>query len=367
MKDQRAAEFFAGIGLVRMALERNGWETVFANDIDPIKFSMYRDNFGDRGFHLGDIGELQPEAIPDVSLATASFPCIDVSLAGNRAGLKGKHSSTYWEFHRLMKGMGRRKPARVLLENVVGLLTSNSGRDLRKIILSLNELNYTCDILLLNAADFVPQSRPRLFIIGRLNQCSGNPHDCDPSEARPEVAVDFVRKNSDLRWNLATAPPLPRRRKRLEDIVEQLDPSDPSWWENARKQHLFSQVSDLHRRVLRALVEGDNKSYATVYKRVRPTGCRAEIRADGIAGCLRTPRGGSSKQFLIEAGRGSWRIRNMTAREYARLQGVPESFKINVPYTKALLGFGDAVCIPVVEWIVKHCLSVEWIDTAVAV
>jgi DNA (cytosine-5)-methyltransferase 1 len=57
----------------------------------------------------------------------------------------------------------------------------------------------------------------------------------------------------------------------------------------------------------------------------------------------------------------------MTAREYARLQGVPESFKINVTYTKALLGFGDAVCIPVVEWIVKHCLSVEWSDAAVAV
>ena len=82
-----------------------------------------------------------------------------------------------------------------------------------------------------------------------------------------------------------------------------------------------------------------------------------EIPNDGVAGCLRTPRGGSSKQFVIEAGYGKWKVRNMTAREYASLQGTDNSLPINVPYNKALYGFGDAVCVPVMEWIAKHHLN----------
>lgn len=365
MSKGRAAEFFAGIGLVRMAIETRGWEVAFANDINPAKFEIYRDNFGHKEFHLGDIRGIRPETIPTVSLATASFPCIDVSLAGNRAGLKGKHSSAYWEFHRLIKGMTKRRPATILLENVVGLLSSNDGRDLRQIILSMSNLGYSCDLVLLDAADFVPQSRPRLFIIGRLHAPQRD--SFYQSEVRPNQVIQFVERNADLAWDFSTPPSLPRRTMRLEDVVERFDSSDSIWWDKARKAHLFRQVSPRHRQVLDTLVKGESLNYATVYKRVRPQGCRAEIRADGIAGCLRTPLGGSSKQFLIEAGRGEWRIRNMTAREYARLQGVPDTFKVNVPYNKALLGFGDAVCVPVVEWVLKHCVSEVEAKAAVAV
>lgn len=363
--NHQAAEFFAGIGLVRMALERAGWAVAFANDISPQKFEIYRDNFGHHEFRLSDIREIVPEAIPNISLATASFPCIDVSLAGNRAGLKGRHSSAYWEFHRLIEGMGRRRPEHVLLENVVGLLSSGEGKDLRKIILSLNRLGYSCDLVLLDAADFVPQSRPRLFIIGRLD--SGGMQYPYQSEVRPSQVLRFIERNSDLNWSLPELPSLPRRQTRLEDIVERFAASDSIWWDRTRKTHLFRQVSPRHRLVLHSMVKGETLSYATVYKRVRPQGCRAEIRADGIAGCLRTPLGGSSKQFLIEAGMGEWRIRNMTAREYARLQGVPDTFRINVPYNRALLGFGDAVCVPVVEWILSNCLSQSEERVAVAV
>jgi len=348
-----------------MALERAGWKVVFANDISPAKYEMYRANFGSNEFSLGDIRHLKPQDIPDVSLATASFPCIDVSLAGNRKGLKGKHSSAYWEFHRLMEGMGKRRPRNVLLENVVGLLSSDNGGDLRQIVLSLNTLGYRCDLLLLDAADFVPQSRPRLFVVGRQGSWGSGRPPCD--EARPPQVTRFIKQNSDLQWGISELPSLPRRRTRLEDLVERMDAADPSWWDKMRKMHLFRQISPRHKDLLRTLVAGDTFSYATVYKRVRPQGCRAEIRADGVAGCLRTPVGGSSKQFLIEAGRGEWRIRNMTAREYARLQGVPDSFTINVPYTKALHGFGDAVCVPVIEWVLNNGIPGTWSRAALAV
>lgn len=91
-----AAEFFAGIGLIRLALERQGWKVVFANDIDPDKLEMYKANFGRDHFHLGDIHKLNADAVPDCDLWTASFPCNDLSIAGAWAGLNGKESSAFW-------------------------------------------------------------------------------------------------------------------------------------------------------------------------------------------------------------------------------------------------------------------------------
>jgi DNA (cytosine-5)-methyltransferase 1 len=83
------AEFFAGIGLMRLGLENQGWTISYANDIDPEKHEMYRAHFHDedRHFHLGDVHFINTESVPTVALATASFPCNDLSLAGAREGL----------------------------------------------------------------------------------------------------------------------------------------------------------------------------------------------------------------------------------------------------------------------------------------
>ncbi|MEI7899229.1 MAG: DNA cytosine methyltransferase [bacterium] len=87
---QTVAEFFAGIGLMRMGLEQAGWQVVWANDIDEDKMKMYRGHYSDDDahFHLGDVHALAPSDIPEVVLATASFPCNDLSLAGAR--LRGR-------------------------------------------------------------------------------------------------------------------------------------------------------------------------------------------------------------------------------------------------------------------------------------
>ncbi len=348
------AEFFAGIGLIRLALERAGWRVRFANDIDPWKYEMYRANFGDCDFLLGDVRTIQPRDIPPVRLATASFPCIDLSLAGNRSGLAGRHSSAYWEFHRILEGM-KPRPDAVLLENVVGLLSSNGGDDLRSILVSLAKLDYNVDVVVLDAVHFVPQSRPRLFVIA--HGAIGPAPRLLGHEARPPQVLSFMGSHRDLPWFPMQLPPLPSRRRDLGRVLERLPVLSPEWWSVPRQAHMFRQMSSRHRALLRNMVKSPRVAFATVYKRVRPAGCRAEVRADGVAGCLRTPRGGSSKQFVIRAGRGTWRVRNMTAREYARLQGVPDTFKITVPYNRALFGFGDAVCVPVVEWIANHYLT----------
>ena len=82
----------------------------------------------------------------------------------------------------------------------------------------------------------------------------------------------------------------------------------------------------------------------------------AEVRVDGIAGCLRTARGGSSRQFVLQMGEGMVRARHMTAAEYARLQGAGD-FRIRVPDTQAIFGFGDAVCVPAVQWVDRQVLT----------
>lgn len=349
-----AAEFFAGIGLVRLALERAGWSVVFANDIDPKKHDMYSAAFGAEGYSLGDIASLGPEQIPDIELATASFPCIDLSLAGSRAGLKGEHSSAYWQFHRLIKGMHARRPQFVLIENVVGLLHSAKGKDLRAICKSLNDLGYSCDLLLVDAIHFLPQSRPRLFVIGVRSESRKDTLLVAPHPVRPQPVASFIRANHDLAWDLHSMGPLPKRKKTLAEVI---DRHANSWWDSERTSHLWSQMSDLHKRLVIGLSTSDERAYATVYKRVRPSGCRAEVRADGVAGCLRTPRGGSSKQFLIEGYKGKWRVRNMSPREYGALQGIPASFPITVPDNQALLGFGDAVCVPALAWVIRNTIN----------
>ena len=82
----------------------------------------------------------------------------------------------------------------------------------------------------------------------------------------------------------------------------------------------------------------------------------AELRNDGIAGCLRTPRGGSGRQILIKAGYGAVKLRLLTPRECARLMGA-DHFVINTTLNKALFGFGDAVCVPVIAWIAENYLN----------
>jgi len=126
------AEFFAGIGLMRMGLEREGWTISFANDIAADKYEMYSEHFRGAKSHfvLDDIHKLSAEAIPTVALATASFPCNDLSLAGMRRGLAGKESSAYWGFVPILEEMGDRRPPLVLLENVAGFLSSHGGRKL---------------------------------------------------------------------------------------------------------------------------------------------------------------------------------------------------------------------------------------------
>jgi DNA (cytosine-5)-methyltransferase 1 len=131
------------------------------------------------------------------------------------------------------------------------------------------------------------------------------------------------------------------------------------WWSRQRAEYLLNQMSDKHRVIADKMIAGEKNSYGTVFRRVRNGRSMAELRVDGIAGCLRTPRGGSGRQILFKAGKGQYSVRLLTPRECANLMGA-EEFKILVPQNQALFGFGDAVCVPVIRWITKNYLTPAW-------
>lgn len=344
------AEFFAGIGLVRCALEKHGWTARYANDLDPKKLEMYRAHFG-HGFDLRDIHDVQPDVIPDVTLATASFPCNDLSLAGSRNGLDGKHSGAFWGLVRLLEAMGSRRPPLVLLENVTGFLTSHRGKDFEQALLTLNRLGYAVDAFILDAVNFVPQSRQRLFVVGqRVGRLESA--ELRESDVRPPPLIDFIDGHAEIRWRIRGLPPQPKSKLRLKDILE----TEGDWWNPDRARYLLNQMSPRHRAVAEQMIAGSRWSYGTVFRRIRNGKSMAELRTDGIAGCLRTPRGGSGRQILFKAGKGQYSVRLLTPRECARLMGADE-YQIGGSLNQGLFGFGDAVCVPVVEWIAENYLN----------
>lgn len=356
------AEYFAGIGLVRLGLEQAGWNVLFSNDWSPSKFEMYSAHFKDESNHykVQDIFSISATDVPSTLLATASFPCIDLSLAGNLKGIDGKHSSAFWGFTQVL-GNQVDKPKLVMLENVAGWLTSNQGEDFRITVQELNRLGYACDVFAVDAAHFVPQSRPRVFVIGV--QMSDSNQDIfmfsqRSSSLKTSALEKTVMNNLDLCWHFLDVPTLPDKiDSDLSFIVEDLPENDQRWWSDDEVKRHLEMMSSVNLEYLKKLQDLSSYSYCSMYRRVRQGQQRAEIRKDGIAGCLRTARGGSSRQMLVRVRQNSIRMRLMTPREYARLQGVPDSYPLPSQLNQGLTGFGDAVCVPVITWIAERILN----------
>lgn len=368
------AEFFAGIGLVHLGLKPGGWRCVYANDIEPKKRTMYEAEFEKCPYyHIEDIWNTDAvmahmEALP--FLATASFPCVDLSLAGHWRGLAGEHSSTYFGFLEIIRRLRSQRPKIVMLENVAGFLTSRKGEDFRRAVFELAELGYWIDAIILDAKWFVPQSRPRTFVFGFheslesplvLRRQDGFFFDDPWLEAinrTRAVRPDGLRSLYD-RFPLPTGwatvdfdPPQAVN----HDLLKVLDLDDKQeWWPKAETQRHYDMMEPPSRGRVDALIGKKATAVGTAFRRTRGGKMRTEVRFD-MAGCLRTPKGGSAKQIVVAIIKGRLRMRWMSAREYARLQGAGD-FNITVPPLQAMYGFGDAVCVPAIEWIDRHILT----------
>jgi len=358
-------EFFSGGGMARTGLGP-GWRGLFANDFDPLKAAAYRQNFESGVLRVGDVWDLNAADLPGrADLVWASSPCQDLSLAGRREGLSGARSSAFWGFWRLMQGLAQegRAPGVVVIENVAGLATSNGGADFTALCAALADLDYNFGAVEVDAALFTPQSRPRLFIIARRGEADPALTQEGPSalfhSPRIAKAVSLLPDELKARWLWWRLPPPARRNT---DLMSVLEPDEVVTWRSAAETaQLLRDLTPLHRDRLRAAQTGGERRVGALFRRMRMEAGervqRAEEWFDGLAGCLRTPGGGSSRQFLVVVEGDKVRTRQVSPREGARLMGLPDSYILPPRPTAAFRVIGDGVAVPVVRHLAQHLLE----------
>lgn len=365
-------EFFAGGGMVRAGLGET-WRCLFANDFDPAKAASYRANWGDAGLRVGDIAGLTADDLPGTAdLMWGSFPCQDLSLAGVGAGLGGKRSGTFHDFWGLARALADegRAPRVVAVENVCGALTSHGGRDFEVICRTFADAGYRCGALVINADRFLPQSRPRLFVIGMREDAALDPALTTTAPDGPfhtpalRRAVERlpVELRSRMVWWRLPEPGLSNAS--LASVIEP-SPTDVRWHSAVETGRLLALMSPTNLAKVEAARRTGERCVGGLYRRTRRDAVggrmqRAEVRFD-VAGCLRTPGGGSSRQTLLVVEDGQVRSRLMSARETARLMGLPDSYRLPGSYSAACHLTGDGVAVPVVrhlaQWLIEPLLA----------
>jgi DNA (cytosine-5)-methyltransferase 1 len=356
-------EFFAGGGMARSGLGEE-WNCVFANDFSEQKAKAYRTNWGGNHLMVEDINKIPTNVLPGhADLAWASFPCQDLSLAGNGAGLKGERSGTFWGFLKLIQGLKSegRKPSIIVLENVYGTLTSHEGKDFEAIAKSVAGEGYNFGAVVMDAVQFVPQSRPRVFIIC-IDENMTIPEEvvCDRSSPawHPDkviCAYNALPKKVKNKWKWWKMPEPTQALQTLNEIIE-VEPQGVKWHTKKETQKLLSMMTPLNRQKVIAAQQGGQVQVGTIYKRTREGIQRAEVRFDGVAGCLRTPSGGSSRQTIMVVEGAKIRTRLISPREAARLMGLPETYVLPSKYNEAYHLVGDGVVVPVVAHINQNVL-----------
>ena len=280
--------------------------------------------------------------------------------------LPGERSGTFYAFWDIIRGLAAegRAPAMVAVENVCGALTSHGGADFQAMCKTYADAGYRFGALVINADLFVPQSRPRLFVIGVRADLDIAPELVSPEPIEPFHTRALKKAVSSLTaevadklvwWNVPTPE---RRASTFADVIED-DPDSVPWHNQAETKKLLDMMSPVNLAKVEAAKRAGRRMVGGVYRRTRfdETGQkvqRAEVRFDDIAGCLRTPAGGSSRQIIMVVDGHRVRSRLISSRETARLMGLSDSYVLPSRYNEAYHLTGDGVAVPVVRHLAQH-------------
>jgi DNA (cytosine-5)-methyltransferase 1 len=328
----KSIDLFAGIGGIRLGFDnafKDDIKTVFISEWDAKAQETYRANFDDDIEIMGDITKINEKDIPEHDLLLAGFPCQAFSLAGQKRGFEDTRGTLFFDVARIVK---YHKPKVVFAENVKNLVNHDRGRTFKIIKEILTDLGYTVFHKVLNSKNFgVPQNRERIYIVAFRN-------DIAP------ISFDFPEKTDDT--------------KVIADIIEK---------EETSSKYFLSEVylDSLKKHKKRHVSKGNGFGY--------------EVRAhDSIAGAIVCGGMGRERNLIIDKRLTGFTpvthikgdinreyIRRMTPREWARLQGFPDSFKLVVADTHLYKQFGNSVTVPVIEAIaekIKTCLESKEVD-----
>jgi DNA (cytosine-5)-methyltransferase 1 len=301
---------FAGIGGFELAAETvGGYRTTAMIEIDARCQELLRRRFPEEIALFGDIRDVRGEELGDVDVLVGGFPCQDISIAGLRAGLRGERSGLFWEFVRLVDETA---PRWVLIENVVGLLSSGGRRDMGAVLGALAERGFGYAYRVLDARGFgLPQRRRRVFIVGRAG---GSP--VGPAQV---LALGHGGERDPVtsrgQGHGAAAPA--------------------------------------------AGGPGGSGAYrCPACLRMReggPGGGKGPLVFPDHSATLAT----GNDQVLFQPYADGWSVRKLTPTECERLQGFPDGWTEGFPDTVRYRMLGNAVAVPVAEWIFRRMLEVD--------
>jgi len=356
--------FFSGIGGVSEGLS-DRWETTWANDNCPSKVAIHQANHNSF-IDSRSIYDVPLKSIPDGQLLSSTFPCTNTSAAGNRRGLLGIKSSVVYRYLEILKEKGGADTIpSTFIENPTGLIARNQGNDLRDIVRRFNDLGYAVTTIVVDAKHFVPQSRPRLFVIAIKDSNSYVPLYSAVKDGLlndkakyPNPLRRWLKKNSDLNLVIRPTDDLPERTIQLTDVI------DLSGGECAPEftAELIRLMAPKNTALFHKLIQSPSISIATVARRGRKdvqgkSFNATELSVSGLAPCQRPYSGGSSRTWVLVAGQGKCKFKVVTPRESARLMGFPDSFQLPQSAKAAYTATGDAVVPACISWIESQFFS----------
>lgn len=304
MDKLKIIDLFAGIGGIRLGFEKIGAECVFSSEWDKHAQDMYEENYGERPY--GDINDIDPKEIPDHDFLLAGFPCQPFSIAGKQLGFADTRGTLFFNIEKILE---EKQPYGFLLENVSRLVTHDKGRTFKVIIDKLENLGYTVYYKVLNTIDYgLPQLRKRIYIVGFKD----NIHFQFPKPTNVKISLsEILEPENEVPDSYYVSDEI---RKKRRSKVKPNAPFPSIWHEN-----IGGNISAL------------------------PHSCAL--------------RAGGSYNYLLVNGE-----RRLTGREMLRLQGFPDTFKINVPYTQIRKIAGNSVSVKVIELIaeeIKNAMDVN--------
>ena len=365
-------ELCAGIGGFRQALENLGCECVGWSEIDKHAIKLYSAWYND-DCNFGDVTKINAETLPDFDLLVGGFPCQAFSIAGKRMGFDDTRGTIFFDFARIMKA---KKPKFAIFENVKGLLNHDGGKTYETILQTLNELGYDAQWGILNTKFHgLPQNRERVYIVANLRERSSTKilfergDDITDKVERTEQSIigDYYTENGKThQWGGVIGD---------ESIA-------PCLMAGEYKSPRIVKIGD---------IDGLNTQYSRVYD---SEGISATINAQGgglgaktglykvgaIDGVFRLKQGnrvygvnGKARTICAEGGGyGGYtglytnseqtKVRRLTPKECFRLQGFKDEmvelgYKLGISDTQLYKMAGNAVSVPVVEWVAQRVLN----------
>lgn len=343
----KAFSLFSGIGGFDLALKRNGVEIVGACEIDKHARSVYGKHFPGVPIHE-NATTIEPKEIPDHSIFVAGFPCQAFSIAGQRRGFNDTRGTLFFEIQKIVE---EKQPSILLLENVLGILSHNKGQTFATILDTLDALGYDVEWQVLNSKYFVPQNRERVFIVGhsrgkrarKIFPIGGDDKETNGSQNKMIKKIGgYSQCNS------------------VYDTEDAVFPALSSGTHGYATGNIATTISSgqAHATVMiersPALSCKHEQVILAWSKSTRDWGVESRIKVGeaNTLNCGDGCRNQSTASFVL----GDRRIRRLTPLECERLQGFPDNWTEGHADTQRYKMCGNAVTVPVVEYLVKELL-----------